>query len=188
MNNWNKWLSRIGIGDGKDLFHITEAFMLIRNHQVLLLIILKETGKAYSLQTLWQSAVQLRCLGTQSNAIKRLEITLWSLLLSRIILSCGLVDSPVFPHFRAFCCCIGKGYYDRRSFVVHKCTRQGSTIIDSKESFSVQAYFKSHSNEELAKGPFLQEYTLQFHKKNYKPIQHILAKQEMYLKVNQNRT
>lgn len=68
---------------------------------------------------------------------------------------------------------ISKGYYERRPISVTTRGNYTSTAF---------AYFKAQSSEELANSPtFLSEYTIEMHKAKYKPIRHILVKQEMYL-------
>ena len=50
----------------------------------------------------------------------------------------------------------------------------------------VDAYFKTNSSDELRNSPFYEEYSLNFHKENYKAIQHIQVKQLAYLNYNSN--
>jgi gamma-glutamylcyclotransferase (GGCT)/AIG2-like uncharacterized protein YtfP len=73
---------------------------------------------------------------------------------------------------------VGKGYYSRNSIKVKK---------ENGQVITADAYFKIEAGE-LASRPFLEEYTYEFHKKNYKAINHIQVKQLQYLGEGSNRT
>ena len=72
---------------------------------------------------------------------------------------------------------IHKGYYIRKSIPVQRIGRFFSsyTIAD--------AYFKTDYQPALWNSPRLSVYSLEYHRANYKPIKHILVKQEKYLSV-----
>ena len=84
---------------------------------------------------------------------------------------------------------ITKGYYTRR--MIEVCPLDTSTCSTPSGSAALKtgpkltrvayAYFKTDPTEQLRRGPFLKEYSLEFHKKMYKPIEHIRVKQNMYL-------
>lgn len=62
---------------------------------------------------------------------------------------------------------LGKGYYARVKLPVT--TEDGSKV-------EAQVYVKTTSSEKLRAGPFLEEYTLEFHKANYRAIRHIMVR------------
>jgi len=68
-----------------------------------------------------------------------------------------------------------KGYYSRR--VIKTKSALGKTI-------KANVYIKTESSETLRKLPFLEEYSLQFHLENYKAIEHIMVKQQLYMQDN----
>jgi len=68
---------------------------------------------------------------------------------------------------------IGKGYYCRRSIPVK--SRNGN------ERLQASAYFKTESTPELRNAPYLEEYSHDFHMKNYNAIMHIMVKQQLYM-------
>jgi len=68
---------------------------------------------------------------------------------------------------------IGKGYYSRRTIPV--ASKNGNAKMEA------DAYFKTESSPELRESPYLEEYSLDFHKKNYNAIMHIMVKQQLYL-------
>eukprot|EP01087_Luapelamoeba_hula_P011320 TRINITY_DN3064_c0_g1_i1.p1 TRINITY_DN3064_c0_g1~~TRINITY_DN3064_c0_g1_i1.p1 ORF type:complete len:541 (+),score=79.64 TRINITY_DN3064_c0_g1_i1:40-1662(+) len=71
---------------------------------------------------------------------------------------------------------INKGYYSRREIEVHL-----GISAEEPSTASVGVYFKTDSNQMLRAGPFLEEYTLAWHKDNYRAIRHIWIKQELYM-------
>lgn len=71
---------------------------------------------------------------------------------------------------------IGKGYYTRRTITVTSSTGGGT-----KKPIEAEVYFKTESSEDLRNSPYLEEYTLDFHRQNYKAIMHIMVKQQLYL-------
>jgi len=77
---------------------------------------------------------------------------------------------------------VPKNYYVRNLIeVVPEKSRDGKPT----KAF---AYFKAKSSPQLIDLPKLSEYTLEFHKANYKAIKHILVKQEMYLGISHTNT
>eukprot|EP00026_Physarum_polycephalum_P005786 Phypoly_transcript_05824.p1 GENE.Phypoly_transcript_05824~~Phypoly_transcript_05824.p1 ORF type:complete len:588 (+),score=94.49 Phypoly_transcript_05824:110-1765(+) len=68
---------------------------------------------------------------------------------------------------------IGKGYYSRRTIPV--------TSKNGKQKLHADVYFKTESSPELRASPFLPEYSLDFHLKNYNAIMHIMVKQQLYM-------
>jgi len=80
---------------------------------------------------------------------------------------------------------VTKAYYERKPIHV-----TNSNI----ENNLVEAYFLLHEQakqvipeETLQNGPFFSEYTLSYHRKHYKPIQHIQVKQDIYLQCPTSR-
>jgi gamma-glutamylaminecyclotransferase len=72
---------------------------------------------------------------------------------------------------------VGKGYYCRKTIRV----THDNSIIEA------DAYFKIDAGT-LQNKPFLDEYTLEFHKSHYKSIKHIQVKQLQYLGEGNERT
>jgi hypothetical protein len=72
---------------------------------------------------------------------------------------------------------ISKGYYNRREITV-------SAIAHPNKHTKVHAYFKIKSTPELAKGPFLEEYSLDIHQTLYKAIKRIF---ESFFCLTKNR-
>lgn len=62
---------------------------------------------------------------------------------------------------------VGKGYYVRRKIGVTTATG---------EHFEPEVYAKVTSSDKLREGPFLEEYTLEFHRANYRAIRHIMVR------------
>jgi len=78
---------------------------------------------------------------------------------------------------------LSKGYYDRREINVTLLTAipDNPLNLESGKVVSADVYVKKESSPELRSKQFLSEYTLDFHMEYYRPIEHILVKQEMYL-------
>jgi hypothetical protein len=55
------------------------------------------------------------------------------------------------------------------------------TSQNGKQKLQAQVYFKTESSPELRASPFLEEYTFDFHSKNYIAIMHIMVKQQLYM-------
>jgi gamma-glutamylcyclotransferase (GGCT)/AIG2-like uncharacterized protein YtfP len=73
---------------------------------------------------------------------------------------------------------VGKGYYCRKEV---KVKQQNGQVM------TANAYFKIDAGA-LKNESFLEEYTLEFHKRNYKAIKHIQVKQLQYLGERSDRT
>jgi len=72
---------------------------------------------------------------------------------------------------------VGKGYYARKNILATSRNPNTSGIAQ----YEVQVYFKTTSTPTLRKLPFQGEYSMEFHQKNYKAMQHIMAKQQIYM-------
>ena len=67
---------------------------------------------------------------------------------------------------------VSKGYYMRVPIQVHTTT---------EVTMGADVYMKTQSTEELRQGPFVEEYTLEYHINNYRAMRHIQVKQQAYL-------
>jgi gamma-glutamylcyclotransferase (GGCT)/AIG2-like uncharacterized protein YtfP len=101
---------------------------------------------------------------------------------------------------------VSKGYYDRRTIVIQSAAATAEeqrcelnaieqiaglyNAIANNELNQVNAfvYFKATPTPSLWMGPFLREYTLEYHRAHYAPIRHIQVKQQKYLGVSENQT
>ncbi|PRP85353.1 hypothetical protein PROFUN_07061 [Planoprotostelium fungivorum] len=68
---------------------------------------------------------------------------------------------------------VKKFYYTRNRITVR--------MNESLEIVEAQVYVKTSSSEEMKKGPFLSDYTMEYHKRQYSAIHHISVKQLMYM-------
>jgi hypothetical protein len=67
---------------------------------------------------------------------------------------------------------VSKGYYARQTVRVKR---------SNGRCEEAQVYVLLQASAELRRAPFLEEYTLDFHRREYNPIRHIRVKQELYL-------
>jgi len=83
---------------------------------------------------------------------------------------------------------LSKGYYDRISISVKMLKCNPSPLsLEEKESIDAFVYVKKESSPELRAKEYLSEYLIDYHREYYRPIEHILVKQEMYLLGNPNK-
>jgi hypothetical protein len=62
---------------------------------------------------------------------------------------------------------VGKGYYARVPI---------SVTADDHQVHRAEVYVKISSSDKLREGPFLEEYTLEYHRANYRAIRHIMVR------------
>eukprot|EP01113_Clastostelium_recurvatum_P000566 TRINITY_DN10257_c0_g1_i3.p1 TRINITY_DN10257_c0_g1~~TRINITY_DN10257_c0_g1_i3.p1 ORF type:complete len:566 (+),score=106.24 TRINITY_DN10257_c0_g1_i3:1-1698(+) len=70
---------------------------------------------------------------------------------------------------------VSKGYYTRKTIRVRE--REG----EAGRTYEPEVYCMAHPSPSLIAGPFIEEYTLDFHRAHYNAIRHILVKQKKYL-------
>ncbi len=76
---------------------------------------------------------------------------------------------------------ISKGYYERRTIRVRVFKGKPTALDRTETEMNADVYVLNRSADKLRNSAVMSEYSLEFHRQHYKPIQHILVKQDLYL-------